>query len=156
MQIIVLGVFFDCYWPPNAQIILISLLKSCSFDLFQTESIYTETFGFKDSESFSELFDEAGLEGSIFVIGIGPIFLFIILFPIYMAVHSCARWVFKGEEKIKCIIKFIQPKNFTVILMIFLLEGCLELGLTCSVSLLKVSKTNNIFQTNSDLCVLIS
>lgn len=61
MQIIVLGVFFDCYWPPNAQIILISLLKSCSFDLFQTESIYTEIFGFKDSESFSDLFDEAGI-----------------------------------------------------------------------------------------------
>ena len=139
LQIIVLGVFFALMQPPNTRVIQIELLKSCSFDLFQTEVWYSEIFSFGDTESFSELFEESGIEGSNFIISIGPVFIFVVLFPLYMLIHSCMKWLFKDEQKIKCIKDFIEPKGFFVIAMVFMLEGCVELGISVGVSMKKLN-----------------
>ena len=92
---IVLNVFTNCIIPQNAKIIQIELLKTVSFDIFKTENLYNEWFGFKDSPTFSDAFDEADIQGSNFVIGIGPIFLTVVIFPFYIMIHACARYLFK-------------------------------------------------------------
>ena len=61
IQLMMLGLFFSLLQPPNAKIIQIELYKAVAFDFFQTETIYNEVFGFKESESFNDAFDEAGV-----------------------------------------------------------------------------------------------
>lgn len=145
LQMIVFAVFFNLLMPSNVQTVEIQILKACSFDLFQTELIYTEIFGFMESDDFSEKFNLAGLAGSNFIVGIGPVFIFVVIFPIYVLIHLGMKNLFKGEEKIDCIKRFIEPKAFVNIFIVFMLEGCIELGLTCGVCLMLVS---NFIVTN--------
>ena len=77
---------------------MIEILKSTAFDFYQTEIYYKEFFGFLESESLSDTFNEADVQGSIFIIGIGPVFLYIALFPIYVLIHRSAQYLFKGYE----------------------------------------------------------
>ena len=119
------------------------ILKACSFDFFQTETVYKAIFGYGDSESFSDALDEAEIQGSIFILLIGPVFLFIVLYTIYILVHTVCNYLFKGGQvKSNCMNKFIQPKGFTNVFIIFLLEGCVELGISCGVCFSIVSQVS--------------
>lgn len=127
-------------------------MEACNFDLFNTEDLYLEIFGFEESDSFSDTFDKVGIQGSTFILGIGPVFLFVFLFPFYIVIHYTMRYLFKGEVKNKCIKNFVKPKGFIVIFLIFMLEGCLELGMTATVCVLmfnwdRVSTTAEIYST---------
>lgn len=139
LQMIVLAVYFDLLLPTNIKAILVAINKTCNFDLFKTDDIYAELFGFEDTESFSEKFEENGLDGSNFIIGIGPILLFVIYFPVWVIIHFILRKIYQGEQRNKCIKKIIKPQNFLVIFIIFLIESCLELGLTGIISVYMVS-----------------
>ena len=99
LQIMVMTVFFHSLIPPNASVIMVEILKSCNFELFDSEP-YFEYFSFGNSESYSDTFEEAGFEGSIFVMGLGCVFIFVVLFPAYILFHALMKYVFKDEEKI--------------------------------------------------------
>ena len=97
-------------------------------------------FGFVPSRSYSEKFDEASFSGSNFIIGIGTLFIFVVFFPIYVLTHNICRKSIKGKQnKLKCLNRFLEQKFFFLIFMIFILEGCLELGMTCSICLSMLS-----------------
>ena len=68
-----------------------------SFDIFTTENIYNSLFGFVDSPTFSDAFGEAGLEGSNFINGLGPLFLTVIIFPFYVIIHKSSQYLFKDS-----------------------------------------------------------
>ena len=97
-------------------------------------------FNFHETESFSPTFEEAGMEGSNFILGIGPIFLSMVLFPIYVAVHQMTRYIFQGQTDSTIINNFIAKKKYKSIVIKFLMEGSLELGLTALVCVVKLSK----------------
>ena len=156
LQIMVLGMFFKLLFPANSAIIQTEILKSCAFDFFHTEIYYQEIFNFKDSDSLTELFEDAEISGSIFIIGIGPVFIFITLFPLYILSHKMANYLCKGETTCKCCQNFLGPKNFSIIAMAFLLEGCLELGLTASICVLMVSifDSLNLISFSVTFCIV--
>ena len=83
----VIPVLFTLNHPNNAKIIQTSILKLCAFDFFQTEKFYEEVLGLEKGKSFSDIFDQAGLEGHNFIIGIGPIFFYFLLFPLGVLLH---------------------------------------------------------------------
>ena len=139
LQLIVMGVLFDILQPENAKVIQLQILKACSFDFFYTEDLYKSMFGFKDSESFNDNFEEAGIEGSNFIIGVGPVFFFIVIFPIYMCVHKSCRYVFQDDKKPNCCSNWLQPKPCLPIVMVFLLESCVEIGITCGICLTMIN-----------------
>ena len=109
LQLMVLAVFFAVDMAPNIKVIMVEILKSCSFEVVDMETFF-EKFEFGESESFSEIFAEAGMDGSIFVVGLGSVVIFILLFPVYILFHKMMVHIFKGEEKINCIKNFIKPK----------------------------------------------
>ena len=53
-------------------------------DLFGTDALYEWLFGFGESEHFDNLFLDAGFEGSNFIVGIGPIFLMVVIFVVWV------------------------------------------------------------------------
>ena len=95
LQIIVLAGLFKIKIPENLRIILIEVTKACNFDLISTEKLYKKYFGFRDTPSFSLNFEEADYEGSIFIVGLGTLFLFIVGFPFYALTRSIAKWIFR-------------------------------------------------------------
>ena len=100
----VIPVLFTLNHPNNAKIIQVTILKLCAFDFFQTEKFYEKVLGLEKGKSFSDIFDKAGLEGHNFIIGIGPIFFYFLLFPIGILLHQISRRYF--IEK-----KFLQKFN---------------------------------------------
>ena len=151
LQIIVLEVFFFCEIPENAKVIMIEILKSCNFEVFDGGPFF-KLLDFKESESFSEVFAESNYEGSVFIEGLGSLFFGIMIFPIYILVHTISRRCCKGLKRFKFIKSFIRPKSFLMIYIVFMLEGCIELGLTGTVSVMmlnsdRVSNFSEFFST---------
>ena len=97
-------------------------------------------FDFVPTRSYSDKFDDASYSGSNFIIGIGTLFIFVVLFPMYVLTHTICRKSFKGKRRYKCLNSFLEQKFFFLIFMIFILEGCLELGMTCSICLYMLSE----------------
>ena len=91
LQLMVIPVLFQISHPANSQIIQVTILKLCAFDLFNTEEFFTSVLGLKNGESFSEVYEDAGLEGHNFIIGIGPIFFSLLAFPIYILAHKMSQ-----------------------------------------------------------------
>ena len=69
LQIMVLAVFFNILLPANVKAIDFGVLQACTFDFYQTDTLFAEMFGFVETESFSDAFEEAGYGGSNFMIG---------------------------------------------------------------------------------------
>ena len=86
----VLAVLFSVYMPTNAAIIYRSILQMVNFEFFTMEEFYVEKLHINKGESFSPAFDEAQMDGSSFVIGIGPIIVSILIFPVYFGIHKLA------------------------------------------------------------------
>ena len=101
--------------------------------------IYEKIFDFGDSESFSNRYEEAGIEGSVFIPAIGPVFIFVVFYPLATLTHLCARYIFNGRSKIKWINNYVQQKNYLINFITFLLEGAIELGMSVAICLLMVS-----------------
>ena len=78
-----LVVLFDLNAPINMQSVYIATLKISNFDIYHTEDLYKEWFGFKDTESWNQLFEDADISGSNFIILIGPTFIAVVCFPLY-------------------------------------------------------------------------
>ena len=94
----VIPVLFTLNHPKNAMIIQITILKLCAFDFFGTEKFYEKALGLEKGKSFSDIFDQAGLEGHNFIIGIGPIFFYFLLFPLGILLHQLSRRYYSDRK----------------------------------------------------------
>lgn len=92
----VFAVLFNLFLPENLKAILVETMKACSFDFFSTEIYFVQIFGFKYTDSFLERFEEAEIEGSNFVILLGPIFIYIVAFFGWLLFKNCFRITFEG------------------------------------------------------------
>ena len=156
MQIIVLTALFRIDIPDNADMIMMMILRLCSLDfaseIFVDDVI--EIFDFKETESFQpeknekedeegeedELkYEEAGFEGSNFFELIGPILIIAVVFFFYsvtkLSIKFCTR---------RCgnnfFTRFFRKRiEFSVIILRFFLEGCLEIGNCAMISVLMMT-----------------
>ena len=60
LQIQALSCLFRVRLPINALMIMTMILKFAAFDMFQTENINEKIFKFTKTDSFSQIFDDAG------------------------------------------------------------------------------------------------
>ena len=135
LQIMVLAVLFNILFPVNAKVISFEILKACSFDFYQTDTIFAELFGFTETESFSDAFEEAGYEGSNFVMGMGISLLFVVSFPFYILFHKASVYVCADDVEMECLKSWVKPKQFLVMGTVFLAESCVDLGFWCGICL---------------------
>ena len=124
---------------------MIKILNLAAFDLFHTEKILNGVFHFKTTESVSTIFDDAGYTGSNFIIGIGPIFLMLVLYAIYLAIRAIVRRNCKEERTYKnrfinLLIQYIMNSfrnhKIQTTCIGFILEGNIEIslwGLICAI-----------------------
>ena len=159
LQMIVITALFDLYTPTNANIIMVSILQLTAYDFYQTEELYGEVLGLKQGSSLNPIFENCGFDGSNFIIGIGPLFITYIIFPLYVLIHRIFRYFFKDQVSYSWVNKFLEEKNYTQAVLFFLVESCLEIGLTGLISL-KIRSTEenfgNFWNTVSTLLAIIS
>ena len=60
IQILVLTILFRLDIPVNMQDILGPVLLLSNFDVFQTDLLFAVLFGFGESESYDQIFDDSG------------------------------------------------------------------------------------------------
>ena len=73
------------------QDILVPILRLSNFDVFKTDYLYFLLFGFGHTESFDQIFEDAGFEGFNFIVGIGPIFIGLVLYFTWILLQSLIR-----------------------------------------------------------------
>ena len=56
------------------------ILELTNFDIFQTDWLFLQIFGFGDTESFDSVFEDNKFEGSNFIMGIGPLFIILVFY----------------------------------------------------------------------------
>ena len=140
LQLCTLTVLFNLKTPPNTRSILVKMLKLSNFDLYQTEKIYTQMFGFNETEPFNQLFNSSGFDTSNFIIGIGPIFASFFVFPVWRMVLLLMRRICRCSFIPSRIKK--QPKPWVVTANVFIRVACLELALTALITLKMTPKEN--------------
>lgn len=74
--------------------------------------------------------------------GIGPIFIFVVIFIAYSMVHTCVRGMCQNKFTSRCCVRFMRRRNYINLIMVFLLEGCIEISITCLICFLLVSQTD--------------
>ena len=140
LQVINLAIIYDCLLPENMLVILSEVNKACNFDFYNTENLYIKMFGFEDTESFSPKFEEAGFEGSNFIISIGPIFIFIVLFPMFLLIRALVGRTCAKQCSLKCCQStFVHEIAYLPIFITFMLESCIGIGFSCAICIKFVS-----------------
>ena len=138
---IMFTVLFSVNFPLNASKIMIAIMKLTNLDIIDTEAILTTMWGFKiETDPISPIFEEAGYESSNFIIELGPIFLIICL---SMLIFICKRLCTKVTENCRenCLTRRLRQRhNLVVIIVRFLIESCIEVGLVALISARMIDK----------------
>ena len=79
LQIITLQILLRIEIPINVSEVLLPIQQLANFDVYQTDTAYEEIFGFGETEPFDQVFEEAEFEGSNFIVGIGPLFIVVVI-----------------------------------------------------------------------------
>ena len=139
MQVISLTSLFRVRLPPNVYTVMIQILKLSAFDLFQTEIWYKAIFKFSENQAFSPIFEEAELEGSNFIMGIGPMFMFMFFYALFLLIRhfvmKCSQSQYKYVRKVQTV--FIEHRVESTVIR-FILEGGLDILLWALIALSNV------------------
>jgi len=94
-------------------------------------------FRFSPTESFSSSFDEAPFSGSNFTIGIGPMFLVMIYYALYLSTRwMIIKWFSDVRECRPKIVPWFRNHNIEATCIRFILEGNIDILLNALISIL--------------------
>ena len=127
---VVLIIIFDLPYPENMLTVYVRTLASANFDVYSTEYLFNQLFGFEQTESYSMKFAETNYDGSNYINLIGPLFLVMIFYP------ACRILIFIMMKLCTCMRKLLTLPPFAVDAALFAMEGCLELGISAAISVI--------------------
>ena len=125
------------------------ILRLAAFDLFHTEKILNGIFHFKQTSSLSQIFEDSGYIGSNFIIGIGPMFIMMVMYFIYLAIRglvlkSCSEQKTFQQDRISQfmskILTSFRDHSVETTCISFILEGTIEISLWGFICLLYIRK----------------
>ena len=61
--------------PKHVELVLVTISQIVNFELIPSEEILTWAFGFNESNSLNQVFENAKFDGSIFIMLLGTVFL---------------------------------------------------------------------------------
>jgi len=142
LQIIAMTCLFRIRLPANVQIVFVEILKLAAFDMFKTEALYMKIFNFSKTDSFNTAFDDAAFVGSNFILGIGPMFMAMVAYSIFLLI----RWVIISQfsDIRECkpkIVPWFRKHNAEANCIRFIMEGNIEILLNALISIVYIKKT---------------
>lgn len=162
VQIIVITYMFSILMPVNAELLLLSLMKLTNLDIISTEVAINWIFDFPHTDPLNERFNRAGYESSNFFIELGPFFFiisvfFLIILPLRFLMIKALTCLPDSSYIKRKLTRNVQIK---MTVLRFLLEGCIELGISYMLCVLQVKARNfehfwEGFSTTSAILTLI-
>ena len=141
LQIIVLTVLFSVTMPVNCYRIMIVMMQICNLDVIDVSPYLEAMFTFKaEWPALNATFADANYESSNFIMGLGFLF-FVTLFSTLMFLLRllCARICCVPFDD-NCIKRRLHSRlKLVAIIVRFLIEGCIELGLVALISIVSMS-----------------
>ena len=128
------------------------IMRLINLDLID-ESDMQDWFGFTPTAPFNAIFWEAGFDTTTFWIEIGLILFIVISFGIFVVLRELLRHIFKKYPMSNRVVDFMKKKikkiKYKVIIVRFLLEGCIELGLSALICVLSIGKDGQFLDQTS-------
>lgn len=160
LQIIVLSVLFNIDIAPNADMIMVAILQTVSLEFISTEDFIDEMFGgFRETKPFMIRVDEngyehskfvdAGYDTSNFVMLLGPIFIIVVAYLSWITIRLLLRLAFSRCDENFITQRLRRSLDLRVVVMRFILEGCVEIGLSAIIAVKMIEK--EIFDDGSEI-----
>ena len=106
-----------------------------------------EIFQFRDTEAFNPLFEKAGYQSTTYMVEIGMILFVVIGFIVFVPVIELTKFALRKSTISNKVVNYIRKQTesivYRVIIVRFLLEGIIELGLTAMISIIVFFKSFN-------------
>lgn len=120
---------------------MIQVMKLTNLDVIETEDFLENLFTFKaPSGALNPVFEEAGYESSNFIIELGPLFILIcISTTIYLLRFLLLRVLRRWGSDNCCTRRLRFRLQLIAIIVRFLIESCIELGLVAMIATKQVS-----------------
>ena len=167
LQVLVLTALFEAEIPINALMVMRMILRMCSLDFIPPDYVLS-FFKFRETRPFNSIssakgdrnsnFEEAGYESSNFFELLGAILILAVLFVVFV--------IFRITVRVCCIpcgnnfcTRFFRRKiEFSLILLRFLLEGCIEIGISAMITIQLMDKDNfgSFWESVSTISAMIS
>ena len=72
---------------------------------------------------------------------LGPLFFIILFFALFVLLKKLLTLATKRVESSNCLVRLVRSKiDYSVLITRFLLEGCLEIGVSAIISVLMIEK----------------
>ena len=159
---------FNLEFPDNAKKIMTMIMKMCSADVTDTESLFKAVFGFRDTATFQSsknvdgdeqsIYATAGYDSSIFFMLLGPLLPMIILYAIVMILKKIMQLV-----TLKCSENFLtrrlrKKSQFMKVITRFMLESCIEVGLSAIICIFMIDEKTfkDAWESISTVCAFLS
>ena len=123
-------VLFNLNIPVNCSKILSEILSLANLDLIEVDDYIVAIFDFQlESPPFNDIFEDAGIQSSTFLVELGMLF-FVIMISLFMALSKLiCRKCTEGCE-VNCLTSVLRKKvNSLVVIVRFFMEYCYEMGL---------------------------
>ena len=147
LQVIVLSILFSVMFPANAEAVFITIMSLVNMDMFGSEVILQSWFSFKSNESFNPIFEKAGYETTTYILNLGPIFFFVPGFLAFVILRELIKYYLQKKNSNLTLAKYMKQKiqsfSYKVFIVRFLLEGCIELGLSAMICVLSLGGVNS-------------
>lgn len=91
-------ILFRLQIPINMKDVLGPILELTNFDIFHTDDLFLLIFGFGETESFDSVFEDNKFEGSNFIVGIGPLFIIIVFYAVWIPVQVLLKWIIRKRN----------------------------------------------------------
>lgn len=168
LQIIMLTSLFDLNFPLNANEVMTIIMQLCAMDVFDTDSIFIQIFGFRETKVFkSKLNSEgeeesayanAGYDSSIYFMLLGPIFFIVLLYLFAVVIKTLMRLATKNCSENFLTKRLRSKSDYSVIIVRFILESCLEVGLSSIICVLMIEREvfTTFWESFSTVCAILS
>ena len=115
-------------------------------------------FNFRESGPFNAIFEQAGYETTTFIIELGLIFFLVLAFILYQILKAGLRSLTRNYGENMFTKHLRRETKYREIIVRFLLEGCMELGLVASISLMQEEswRFGNVWDAFSAFMAVVS
>ena len=119
-------------------------------DFFGTEAMFQSIFNFRETEAFmtqtyingekKSSYADAGYESTNFVLNLSPLLMIVLAYLVYLIVKKLLQISTKCCSA-NCLTRFLRQDNlYSIVIVRFLLESCLEICLSAMITVYSVSK----------------
>ena len=151
IKIIIFTYLYKLQSPENVRMVMIKIWEILTFDILDSEYLVDYLFSFRetrvfikkyDADGMSEsVFEDAGFDSSNFIMLTGPVIILLLSFLLLVALKSLLKLVTKKCNE-NCLTKRLRRNvSFKAISLRFMMEACLDIGLSTVISILMVSNS---------------